>query len=95
MQIEQLLFNPYLYKKGGNIEGDYKFQEGRKIEMTDKRILVNSPCSAGLPPKMASVLSESGIQSGKPNSTTNQGRSTRAARIPISMDAHSRISRVQ
>ena len=35
MQIEQLLFNQYMYKKGGDIEGDYKFKKGTKVSMKD------------------------------------------------------------
>ena len=35
MQIEQLLTNPYLFRKGGQIEGDYKFQKGTKVSMED------------------------------------------------------------
>ena len=35
MQIEQLLFNPYLYQSGGDISGDYKFEKGTKITMKD------------------------------------------------------------
>ena len=35
MQVEQLLFNPYLFKKGGDIDGDYKFHRGTKVSMKD------------------------------------------------------------
>ena len=33
MQIEQLLVDPYLYRQGGDISGDYKFQSGTSIKL--------------------------------------------------------------